>query len=126
MQDEQTNVFFRIIKGVGVALALSFLGAVIMASVLSTTSLPDKVIYPINQTLKVLAIAIGTLLFVREEKGLLQGVAIGALFTMLSYLTFSALGGDFSLSWWIVGELALAVFAGGICGAIAINLKNRA
>ncbi len=125
MQNETTgNVFFRIIKGVGLALAISFLSAIVLANVLTFTSLPDKVIYPVNQTVKVLAIAISALVFVRGEKGLLQGVAIGALFTALSYLAFSALGGDFSLSWLIFAELALAVLCGGVCGAVAVNLRR--
>ncbi len=125
MQNETTgNVFFRIIKGVGLALAISFLFTIILASVLTVTTLPDKVIYPVNQTFKVLAIAISALVFVRGEKGLLQGVAIGALFTALSYLAFSALGGDFSLSWLIFAELALALLCGGVCGAVAVNLRR--
>jgi len=115
---------FQILKGVAVALALSLLSAVILANVLRFSPLPDKVIYPINQTIKVLAVALGTLLCVREEKGILKGLAVGTLFTALSYLTFSAIGGDFSLSWIILAELALSAFAGIVCGIIAVNLKK--
>ena len=121
-QSTTGNVFFHIIKGVGIALAFSFLAVVVFASVLQFTSLPDFIVYPVNQTIKVLAIVLGALLCVRHEKGLLQGVAIGALFTALSYLAFSALGGDFSLSWLILAELALSVFVGGVSGAVAVNL----
>ncbi len=120
----QSNGFFQIIKGVGVALAFSLLTAIVFAVLLSVSPLPDKVIYPVNQTLKVLAVAIGALLFVREEKGLIKGGAIGLLFTALSYLTFSAVGGDFSLSWLIFGELFLALFTGCVCGALAVNMRR--
>ena len=126
MQNE-TNVgggFFQILKGVALALAFSFLGAVILANILRFTPLPDKVIYPVNQTVKVLCVLLGALSFVRGEKGFLKGVAIGLLFTALSYLAFSALGGDFSLSWLIFGELFLGAFAGAVGGAIAVNLKK--
>ena len=118
------NGLFQIIKGVALALAFSLLSSVIFANVLRFSTLPDKVIYPINQTVKVLAVSLGTIIFVREEKGLLKGLAIGGLFTALSYLTFSAIGGDFSLSWLIVAELALSAFAGIVCGIIAVNLKK--
>ena len=121
---QSTNGFFQIIKGVGVALAFSLLTAIVFAVLLSVSPLPDKVIYPVNQTLKVLAVAIGALLFVREEKGLIKGGAIGLLFTALSYLTFSAVGGDFSLSWLIFGELFLALLTGCICGALAVNIRR--
>ena len=115
---------FNIIKGVALALAFSLLASIVLASILQFSPLPDKVIYPINQTVKVVAIMLGALVFVREEKGFLQGVAIGALFTALSYLSFSALGGDFSLSWLIFAELALALFVGAVSGAIAVNIRR--
>lgn len=122
--DVKTNGIFQILKGTGLALALSFLGVIILASILRVTSLSDGVIYPVNQTLKVISIALGALLFVRGEKGFIKGGIIGALFTALSYLSFSAIGGDFSLSWLIFAELALAVFSGMVCGAIAVNLRR--
>ena len=127
MQNETTtgSAIFRIIKGVGLALAFSFLAAVVFASILQISPLPDKVIYPVNQTVKVVAVILGALVCVRGEKGLLQGLAIGGLFTALSYLTFSALGGDFSLSWLIFAELALALFAGAVSGVVAVNLKRE-
>ena len=107
------------------ALAFSFLVVVIFANILRFTPLPDSVIYPVNQTLKVLCVLLGALSFVRGEKGFVKGAAIGLLFTALSYLSFSALGGDFSLSWLIFAELFLALFSGAVGGAIAVNLQNR-
>ena len=126
MQNETTagSVIFQIIKGVGIALAFSFLATVVFASILQVFPIPDKVIYPVNQTVKVVAVILGALVCIRGEKGLIQGLAIGALFTALSYLTFSALGGDFSLSWLIFAELALSLFAGAVSGAIAVNLRK--
>jgi len=54
----------------------------------------------------------------------LKGGAIGLLFTALSYLTFSALGGDFSVSVWIIVEIFLALFAGVVGGALAVNFRR--
>lgn len=127
MQNETKtgSAIFSIIKGVGLALAFSFLASVVFASILQFSPLPDKVIYPVNQTVKVLAVVLGALVCVRGEKGLVQGLAIGGLFTALSYLTFSALGGDFSLSWLIFAELALVLFAGAVSGAIAVNIRRE-
>ena len=122
--DVKTNGIFQILKGTGLALALSFLGVIILASILRLTPLSDSVIYPVNQTVKVISVALGALLFIRGEKGFAKGGAIGALFTALYYLSFSAIGGDFSLSWLIFAELALVVFAGMLCGAIAVNLRR--
>lgn len=118
------NGFFQVIKSVAFALVFSLLSAVIFASVLRFSGLSDKVIYPVNQTVKVLSAFLGALFFVRGEKGLLKGVATGLLFTALSYLTFAAIGGDFSLSWWILVELLLAALAGTVGGVIGVNFRK--
>ena len=115
---------FTVVKAAGLALALSLLGAVIFAVLLRVCNWGDKVIYPVNQTLKGLAIAVGALVCIRGEKGWLKGGGAGLLFTGISYLAFSALGGDFSLSWVIFAELALAFLVGGIGGTLAVNLKK--
>ena len=126
MENSSTgNGLFQIIKGAALALAASLLAAIVFASILRVTELPDAVIYPVNQTLKVLAVCLGTIAFVRGDKGFIKGGAIGLIFTALSYLTFSAIGGDFSLSWMIAVEVLIALFAGVVCGAIAVNLRSN-
>ena len=87
---------FTVINAAGLALALSLLGAVIFAVLLRVCNWGDWVIYPVNQTLKGCSLAVGALVCVRGEKGWLKGGGAGLLFTGLSYLAFSALGGDFS------------------------------
>ncbi len=125
MQNENSfDGVFSIIKGALLSVALSLLLSVVFAVILRMASISDKVIYPVNQGIKVVAVALGTLLFVRGEKGWLKGGVIGLVFTALSYLAFSALGGDFSLSWLIVAELALGFFSGALSGIIAVNLKR--
>ena len=116
--------FFTVAKAAGLALAISVLGAVIFAAILRICNMSSTVIYPVNQTIKGVALIIGTLVGVRGEKGWLKGGVAGLLFTALSYLAFSALGGDFSLSWMIFAELILAFLIGGIGGTLAVNLKK--
>ena len=79
MQNETTtgNHFFQIVKGVALALCFSLLAAVVFANVLRATTVPDKAVYPVNQTIKIVAVSIGTLVFVRGEKGFIKGGAIG-------------------------------------------------
>lgn len=125
MHNDVTENMFQIIKSVAIALAFSFLCAVVFAAVLRWTALPDTVIYPVNQVVKVLAIALGVLTFVRGEKGFLKGGAAGALFIALSYLAFSAIGGDFSASWLLALEAAVGVTVGALCGALAVNMRRE-
>ena len=107
-----------------IVLVISFLLAVIFANILRFARLSNGVIYPINQCIKAVCIAVGTLVCIRGEKGWLRGGCVGLVFTALSYLAFSALGGDFSLSWLIVLELAVALITGALGGAIGVNLKQ--
>lgn len=126
MQKETTygNGFFMIVKGAALALGLSILFAVIFACILRAGNLSDSVIYPVNQVLKGIAIAVSALVFVRGDKGWLKGGAVGLLFTALSYLAFSSLGNDFSLSWLILLELVIAFVTGALGGILAVNRKK--
>ena len=125
MQNEDfSNGGFSIVKGVAFSVAVSLLGAVIFAVILRSCALSDSIIYPVNQVIKSMALAMGAVMFVRGEKGWLKGSIIGVLFTAVSYLAFSAIGGDFSLSWLIFAEFFLGVFVGALSGIIAVNLKR--
>ena len=126
MQNEKPygNGFFMVIKGAGLALALSLLLTVIFACILRMSEASGSFVYPITQALKILSVIIGAIAFVRGEKGWLKGVGIGLAFTALSYLAFSSLGGDFSLSWLILFELLLTCLASALGGILAVNWKK--
>ena len=116
---------FQVIKGVGIALAVSLILALLFAVLLRVTYMPKQVIYPINQLIKCVAVVAGTLLCVRGEKGFLKGLIIALVFTATSYLAFSALGGDFSMSWMIAVELLIVGMTGVLSGSIAVNLRRN-
>ena len=125
MQYQKNKVdFFPLVKAVLLALGVSLILAVTFAVVLRATSWGENIVYPVNQVIKVIAVMVGTLVFVRGEKGWLQGGIVGLLFTALSYLAFSSIGGDFSLSWLILLELGVAFLAGSLSGILAVNLRK--
>ena len=126
MENENSfgNGLFSVVKGVALALACSLLFSVLFACVMRFAPLSDTIIYPVNQVIKVLSVAVGTFLFVRGEKGWLKGSAIALLFTALSYLAFSAIGGTFALSWLIFVELGFTVGVGALSGILAVNLRR--
>ena len=116
---------FQILKSVGIALIFSLICVAALGSALRFFGVSDKIVYPINQAVKVFSIVLGCLAGLREEKGFIKGVGVGLMFTALSYLAFSALGGDFSLSWLIFAEIAIGAVAGAIGGALAVNLRRN-
>jgi putative membrane protein (TIGR04086 family) len=121
---EYGDGFFTVIKATLLALAVSLLAAVVIAAILQTGTLSEKWVYPTNQIVKAIAILAGVFVFIRGEKGWLKGGATGLLFTALSYLAFSALGGDFSLGWLIFLEILTAFLVGAVGGILAVNLKK--
>lgn len=116
---------FEVIKGTVTALVCAFLFAVVFAVLLRSFPLPDKVIYPVNQTIKLLCVFVGALAFVRGEKGYAKGIAVALLFTALSYLTFSALGGTFRLRWVLIVELILTALSGFVGGSMGVNFNRN-
>ncbi len=111
-----------VVKAAALALALSLLFAIVFAVILRTVGWGENVVYPVNQILKLIATMVGAFAFIRGEKGWLKGGISGLVFSAFSYLAFSAIGGDFSLSWLIVLELAITFLAGALSGALAVNL----
>ena len=117
------NKGFSIVKAVLLSLGVSLLSTLLFAVILRMGWVGEKGVYPITQTLKSLSLAVGVLVFVRGEKGWLQGMISALLFTAVSYLAFSALGGDFSLTWLIFLELAISSAIGVLAGMVAVNLR---
>ena len=124
MENSYGNSVISLLKGVASALALSFVFALVFALVLRFVALPNQAIYPTNQVLKGVSLCVGVLLHIRGEKGWLKGGLCGVLFTALSYLLFSGIAGNFSLSWLALVELVLAFFAGALGGVIGVNLRR--
>ena len=126
MYDDQmsSKAVFQVVKGVAVALVISVFTSAVFALILRVCPLPEVAVRIITQVLKALSLAVGVLLFLKGEKGLLKGIVCGLLFSMLGYLTFSALGGGFSLSWLIVVELVVFSAVGGLIGIVAVNVKR--
>lgn len=115
---------FAVVKGVLTALIISLLFSIFFAVVLRVAPVPDKAVYPVNQTVKVLAAFLGALFFVRGEKGWRKGLIIGVLFFALSYVAFSGVGGTFSLSPFVMAELLFTALGGVIGGVLGVNLRR--
>ena len=121
-QKNQSTFFVQIIKGGVLALLFCVSFALLFSMALLLFPIPDTVILPINQTLKVLAVALSTLLSVRDEKGWIKGAIIGVVATMLTTFAFSFLGGGLSLSWLIFAEMGYCALAGAVMGILSVNL----
>ena len=121
-QQKERPFAFQIVKGGVLSLLFSVLFTLLFSLILLLFSLPDAVILPINQTLKVLSIALAVFFSVRDEKGWLKGLLIGVIATMLTTFAFSFLGGGLSFSWLIFAEIAYCAAAGAAMGMVSVNV----
>lgn len=116
--------FFQVVKGTATALLISLCLAAVFALLLRVCPLGEGTVRVVTQILKAIALAVGCFLFLKGEKGLLKGAVCGLLFSMLGYLVFSSIGGNFALSWLIFLELLVFSAVGGLIGVAAVNVKK--
>lgn len=69
------GLVLSIVKGVAVGLATSLVGILLFAFILRFTSIPDKIIAPVNQVIKGVSIFLGVFLGMKKHKemGLFAG-----------------------------------------------------
>ena len=110
-------------RGVSLALIVCLAAVLIFALVIQFTGLPESVIMPVNQFIKVLAIFIGCFFSLRGSKGWLKGGLVGLIAGGLTFLLFALLGG-FPSGLRILWDLLFCVGVGILSGIISVNLKK--
>ncbi len=125
--DKNSSAAMAILKGVIVALCVSLVGILIFAFLLRFTSISDKIIAPVNQVIKGVSIFFGVFIGLKKHKemGLLNGLFIGLLFTILAFLVFSLLDGAFCFDKTLLNDIIFGSIIGAICGIICVNLKKN-
>lgn len=116
---------FQVIKATLGAVVFSLAFVLVFTLIIQLASLSSAVIKPVNQIFKIIAVAVGCMLFVRGEKGFLKGGIAGLFSVVLTYVLFGLIGGSFDIKWTVVFELLLGIAAGAISGIIAVNVKKR-
>lgn len=120
----RSDIVFQIIKAWVAAVVFALIFVLVFTLVLQLFSVGAEVIKPVNQVFKVICLALGCIIFLRGEKGLIKGAIAGILYIVTTYLIFGAIGGGFAFGWLQLAELAIGIFAGGVSGIIAVNIKK--
>ncbi|MBQ8374428.1 MAG: TIGR04086 family membrane protein [Clostridia bacterium] len=120
----KSDTLFQGLKSAIFGTLFSVVLALIYALVLFFFPMSTTVTAVVSQILKSLSLCLACMICIREEGGIKKGLGAGVLFTLLSYLSFSAIGGDFSLSWLILLDFALGISVGALSGIAAVNLKR--
>lgn len=126
-EHKDRSILLAIIKGSLIALCISLVGILIFAFILKFASVSDKAIRPINQIIKGVSVLIGVFVAMRkvDKMGLVGGLLIGLVYTILAFVVFSILDGNFEFNLTLLNDLLFGGIMGAICGIIAVNVKRR-
>ncbi len=129
LKDEKsTSIWLNILKGSLIALAVSLVLILIFAFFIKYIAVPTEVISPINQVIKGVSLLAGTFIALKKvnQMGLINGLLIGLLYTVLAFLVFSILDGNFQFTKALINDLLFGGIIGGICGIISVNFRRKA
>lgn len=113
-------------KGIFWAVSVSLICILIFALIIKFTTIPESFIMPINQVIKVLSIFIGCWVASKKIKnnGWLWGLFIGAIYTLLAFLIFSILDGEFRFTLNLLNDFVFGALLGLISGIITFALRK--
>ena len=88
-----------IAKGVLIALCTSLVLVLVFAFLLKFTNISDSAIAPVNQVIKGISIFLGVFVGLKKckELGLVSGLLIGFIYTLVAFLVFQYLAEHFHL-----------------------------
>lgn len=123
--EASTNAsLMKIIISTLISVVVSLVLIVIFALLIKWLGWEDNVILPINVGIKIVSVAVGVLVAIKNSLHAPRvGMIVGALYVVVSYITFSALIGSFSLSLNNLWDLLLGVGVGAIVGVFNNLIK---
>ena len=124
---KEVSFWGNVIKGSLMALSICLILILVFAFVLRFVAIEDGMIRPVNQIIKTLSILIGTFSSLKKSKemGLVSGLLIGMLFTIISFMAFSVLDGNFEFGISLVNDCLFGSIIGAISGIIAVNIFKK-
>lgn len=122
----QKSFLMQVVKGVIFGVAFILAGVLLFAFIVELASLSDKVIKPINQFIKLMAIFGGCAVAIRGERSFLKGGIIGLAVTIISYVLFGVIGGTFGSFAVLLIDALCGIVMGVISGVISVNIPRKA
>lgn len=119
------NSITNIAKGVGIALLVTFILLLILATVLTYTEISETVINPVIIVITAISILIGSSIgnIKIKKNGLLNGALIGGIYILTIYLISSILNWRFNLEIQSIVMIIIGMIFGILGGIIGVNKK---
>lgn len=116
--------FASIIKAVTIAVVAALTGILVFAFIIKIATLPSAAVKAVNQFIKAISVFCGCFFALKESNGLARGATVGVLFTVIIYLIFTLISGEFSIAeFW--ADAAFGLIVGAISGILSVNVKGR-
>ena len=114
------STILQAIKAGLLSLVFSCIGILLLALVAKLCNIGDKALPIINQVLKVIAVAIGTLISVKDEKFWLKALIGALIFWLLSFALYAIMRGQIHF-----GQIALDLVISVAVALIVALIKSR-
>ena len=122
---DKNNTFFKIIKGVGIAIIFTFTCLTIFSILLTYTNLSENLIQPVVISITGMSILAGSFLVTRKIKknGIIKGITVGIIYIMLIYLVSSIVNNlNFKLNIESIVMISIGIICGAVGGFIGVNV----
>ncbi len=126
-KNKSTSMLLNVIKGAFWGVAFSLVCVLIFAFVIKFTSVGEGSIQPVNQIIKGLSILFACWIIGKKvvNQGWLVGLFTGLTYTILAFVIFSILDGNFNFGLNVFNDLVFGSAMGIIAGIIAISLRRK-
>ena len=115
----KTTILQSLKSGV-LSLVFSCIGVLLLALLAKLCNIGNNVLPIINQVLKAIAVAVGTIISVKDEKFLLKSIIGAVVFWLLSLALFAIMGGKFGF-----GQIALDLGVALVVAIVVAIIKSR-
>ncbi len=124
-KNKEINYPITLLKGVALSFSVTLVLIVLLAIILTYTSLSEGVTPVVNSIIMILSIALGSIYMSLKvsEKGWLNGAVVGLLYIIILIILGSAFNNDFKLDSFILLRMVIAIITGAVGGMIGVNLR---
>lgn len=124
--EKNNNMIIVLLKGIGISFILTIVLFYILGMILSSTSVPEKIITPGIIVITGVSILIATsiVMIKSKDKGLIKGGSIGMIYFLFIYIASSIILNNFELNMYSIIMFFTAFVCGAVGGIVGVNIRN--
>ncbi|MTI47791.1 TIGR04086 family membrane protein [Sporosalibacterium faouarense] len=121
----QSSYPITLLKAVGFSVITSIIFVIILAVILTFTSLSEGIIPVINSIIMIVSIAFGAIYvsLKSDRMGWLNGAGVGLIYILIIMILGAIFVDSFDIDIYLLFRIIVALITGSIAGMIGINLR---